>query len=350
MSGEKDSNDRHVEFLGQLEQVRPVTRNLIGALMLDAWPNHAAIVDFGIDSQKHYEALYYPIREGEILPQSLDEALGHGEKLTALARGAASNPHKDVEFYTSWDIMLGRERAQAADAPSIPASPEFREREDAEARLVADFHARVDGLKQQGVPDYPPLGGRLPWAEASEDRKLKAIVWESMSVWLRDDGTVRVPGTVTLEAVEQSVESAGLPAERRDALQTLRAQADAGQFVSANERDDLAGQLQHIAGFEYEDDELDADIQMEWTEDYHAARVRDYGEPDAGTYGQRVREGAAMPVTPWPAPGDAARLEATDKPKPPLPSPSEIARNTQPSTAEPAVERDHTQDRRGRRT
>jgi hypothetical protein len=33
----------------------------------------------------------------------------------------------------------------------------------------------------------------------------------------------------------------------------------------------------------------------EWKADRHAARVRDYGEADAGTYEQRVREGAMMP-------------------------------------------------------
>lgn len=78
--------------------------------MLDIWPRNGAIVDFGIDSQQHFEALYYPIREGEISPKSLDEALGHRTKLTALARQARSNPHKEVEFYTSWDVMLKRKR------------------------------------------------------------------------------------------------------------------------------------------------------------------------------------------------------------------------------------------------
>jgi hypothetical protein len=89
--------------------VRPVTRNLVTSILIDAWPNHTAIVDFGIDSQTHYEALYYPIREAEIMPKALDAALGDGPKLTALTREAASNPHKDVEFQTSWDVVLGRE-------------------------------------------------------------------------------------------------------------------------------------------------------------------------------------------------------------------------------------------------
>lgn len=96
-------------FDEQLAQVRPVTRHLIESVLLDSWPSHpAVVVDFGLDSQEHYEALYYPIRNREILPQALDEALGHGEKLTALAREAPSNPHKDVRFSTSWDVVLGR--------------------------------------------------------------------------------------------------------------------------------------------------------------------------------------------------------------------------------------------------
>lgn len=95
------------QFFEQLAQVRDTTRNLIDAVLMDAWPRNAAIIDFGLDSQKHYEALYYPIRAGEIMPKELDAALGRGTRLTALALAAPSNPHKDVEFYTSWDAMRG---------------------------------------------------------------------------------------------------------------------------------------------------------------------------------------------------------------------------------------------------
>lgn len=115
------SDLRHLELAQQLLSVRPTTRNLVTSILMDAWPNHAAIVDFGIDSQKHYEALYYPIREAEIMPKELDAALGHGEKLTAMIREAASNPHKDVQFHTSWDVILGRESA------GTPANGAFKE-------------------------------------------------------------------------------------------------------------------------------------------------------------------------------------------------------------------------------
>jgi hypothetical protein len=111
--------------------IRDTTRGLINAVCLDCWPSLASIADFGLDSQTHYEALYYPLRNGEISPEALDAALGHGEKLTALARNAPSNPHKGVSFYTSWDVMFGR---KAPDAPesgrtrtgSSPPEPEPR--------------------------------------------------------------------------------------------------------------------------------------------------------------------------------------------------------------------------------
>src|SRR5579864_4832721 len=108
-------SDRNPHFAEQLASVRPTTRHLVTSILFDAWPNHAAAVDFGIDSQKHYEALYFPIREGEITPETLDAALGDGLKLTELARDAASNPHKDVEFHTSWDLILGRDSTRTAE-------------------------------------------------------------------------------------------------------------------------------------------------------------------------------------------------------------------------------------------
>jgi hypothetical protein len=58
---------------------------------------------------------YFPIREGEITPEALDAALGDGPKLTALVRETASNPHKDVEFHTSWDLALGRDISRTAE-------------------------------------------------------------------------------------------------------------------------------------------------------------------------------------------------------------------------------------------
>ncbi len=122
----------------QLQKVQPVTRNLIEAVMLDAWPHNAAIVDFGIDSQKHYESLYYPIRNQEISPVVLDAAMGHGEKLTELVRGAPGNPHKDIVFHTSWDSLLGREK------------PEFASRHEAIGNPQSDYQKALDAAADRG--------------------------------------------------------------------------------------------------------------------------------------------------------------------------------------------------------
>ena len=108
-------SDKHTKFAEQLLSVRPTTRTLVTSILMDSWPSHAAVCDFGIDSQKHYEALYYPIREAEIMPSALDAALGDGPKLTELVRESANNPHKDVEFHTSWDLILCRESSRSAE-------------------------------------------------------------------------------------------------------------------------------------------------------------------------------------------------------------------------------------------
>ena len=76
----------------QLAAARDTTRDLVQSVVRDEWPRNGAIVDFGIDSQKHYEALYHPIREREIEPKQLDEALGDGDKLSELARRSAGRP------------------------------------------------------------------------------------------------------------------------------------------------------------------------------------------------------------------------------------------------------------------
>jgi len=85
--------------------VRPVTQDLFSSLMLDEWPRMAARVDFGLDTQEHYEALYYPVRAGEITVDQLEAALGSGPQLTALARAARSNPHREIVFRTAWDNL-----------------------------------------------------------------------------------------------------------------------------------------------------------------------------------------------------------------------------------------------------
>ena len=184
-------SSRHKEFAEQLLSVRPVTRSLVTSILMDAWPNHAAIVDFGIDSQKHYESLYYPIREAEIMPKALDAALGDGPKLTAMTREAASNPHKDVQFHTSWDVVLGRESPEAA-APKqmqervsdslarILEAPEMKV-EDSFDRVVTNLrhHFHEDGFGERWEEQSPETKVRYLATfahayEVSQDRFFKA--------------------------------------------------------------------------------------------------------------------------------------------------------------------------------
>ena len=85
--------------------LKPVTESFIQAVNMDVGPTPAAQCDFGIDTQEHYEALYYPIKAGEITAEELDKALGSGPALTALVARCKSNPHKDITFVTSYDML-----------------------------------------------------------------------------------------------------------------------------------------------------------------------------------------------------------------------------------------------------
>ena len=75
------------------------------AMMMDIWPGSAAVVDFGLDDQRHYEALYYPILSGEITKLQLRKVAGKGPAITALVNRSRSNPHKGIKFVTSYDNM-----------------------------------------------------------------------------------------------------------------------------------------------------------------------------------------------------------------------------------------------------
>jgi hypothetical protein len=89
--------------------IRNTTRNLVEAIWADEWPRNGAIVDFGLRTQAHYEALYDGVRDGQITAGALDAALGRGEALTALARSARSNPHREIAFRTDWDDLRDEE-------------------------------------------------------------------------------------------------------------------------------------------------------------------------------------------------------------------------------------------------
>ena len=84
--------------------VRPLVQHLFESFKKGVWPEGpAAVTDFGIDSQEHFEALCIPVRKGEISVDDLDRALGNGPLLTLLVRQVPSNPHKSIEFKTPYD-------------------------------------------------------------------------------------------------------------------------------------------------------------------------------------------------------------------------------------------------------
>ncbi len=86
--------------------VRPLVQELYECLKAGVWPDGpAALTDFGIDSQEHFEALANAVVKGVITAQDLDAALGNGPLLTRLVRGAPANPHKNIVYRTPWDAM-----------------------------------------------------------------------------------------------------------------------------------------------------------------------------------------------------------------------------------------------------
>lgn len=93
--------------------VRPLVQHLFDSFMKGVWPDGpAAVTDFGIDSDEHYEALSTAVRNGEISAEDLDRALGDGRLLTKLAREAPSNPHKSITFKTPYDNFPRSKRVQ----------------------------------------------------------------------------------------------------------------------------------------------------------------------------------------------------------------------------------------------
>ena len=165
---------------------------------------------------------------------------------------------------------------------------EAAEREAKVDDLIADFHSRIERLKRDGVPDFPPLGGRLPWTEAAEERKLENIVWESMAVSLDNGGPINVPGMIRVEAVERNVDYARLPEEQRNALESLRAEVSRAKdpdHHAAALLEKIAGLEYDASGHDYQEDptprsakEQFKQILEEQRTDYQAAHLRDTGQ------------------------------------------------------------------------
>jgi len=82
-----------------IEAARPTAQRTYVALTLDMWPDSpAAIADFWLTDQEHYEALYYPVRAGQITVEDLDRVLGDPEAITGLAASMPANPHRNIVF------------------------------------------------------------------------------------------------------------------------------------------------------------------------------------------------------------------------------------------------------------
>jgi hypothetical protein len=109
-------------------RLRPTTRRLVEALLVDGPLTPAESVDFGVDSVMHYRALRevldIPVDERDdeddlvvsakvqkelrtrIL--QLEHALGNGAQLTALVKRYAPQYAAWATFQTSWDVLYGR--------------------------------------------------------------------------------------------------------------------------------------------------------------------------------------------------------------------------------------------------
>jgi hypothetical protein len=93
---------------------RWATDDLMRAIVLDVSPHKATREMFGIRTQEHLEAIYEPVRHGEITRQQLHDAVGDGANLTAMVNAARTNPHLGIEFITRGE---GKETPAANTAP-----------------------------------------------------------------------------------------------------------------------------------------------------------------------------------------------------------------------------------------
>lgn len=111
--------------------IRSVTKQLVNRIMLDLSLPSPVLVDFGVDSDNHYQALKLVLLNDYALPEpetdeddavsyegtmqmlrqrvlELDAAYGNGAMLNALAKKYAPQYAKIVHFQTSWDVIYGR--------------------------------------------------------------------------------------------------------------------------------------------------------------------------------------------------------------------------------------------------
>ena len=67
--------------------------------------------EYGIDTPRHAEAVASSLEAGDVSIEQVLAASGDGPALTELFRNAPANPNKDLEFTTSFDLILHPERS-----------------------------------------------------------------------------------------------------------------------------------------------------------------------------------------------------------------------------------------------
>lgn len=164
---------------------RPLTKQLVEAIAFDVWPGNAAAMDFGLNSQEHYEALYYPVRNGEITAEQLERALGSGPRLTELANAAPSNPHKGIVFWTAWDELRPEPNPAPdpgrADSPGPPAA--------AFEAMLRDYRGNTSWYfeERDGSPrTWPELSPEGKLGYLARDAALAGVVEEHFAAAVRE--------------------------------------------------------------------------------------------------------------------------------------------------------------------
>ena len=79
-------------------KIDPATRDLVAAILEDGIPAYDTMLAFGIETEWHFEALFYAFWEGDFTAEELDACRGDGEKLTELVFKAPNNPHRFITF------------------------------------------------------------------------------------------------------------------------------------------------------------------------------------------------------------------------------------------------------------
>lgn len=99
--------------MAKRKEPRPVARRLYEAVAFDLFPDSPAVLaDFFITDQEHYEALYHPIRAGEITVEDLDRVLGDPKAITEIVNRSESNPYPGIVFGFGGPHGLGKPRGR----------------------------------------------------------------------------------------------------------------------------------------------------------------------------------------------------------------------------------------------